>query len=159
MSHLVVTAISGLLYLLLSADYSIRNIIFSLVIGSLVAIVFRPNQKISSLQQIPSTIWALLRYILILIIDLFKSGVLVARIVASPKLPINPGVITISSDCETELANALSAHAVTLTPGELVIEMDEHGVMYTHVLNVDNAQEYAEQAQSLRKDLLRKIFP
>lgn len=159
MSYLVVTAAASLMYLLVSANFSARNILFSLFIGAIVALVFRPKQKIFTVRQIPSASWALLRYAAILIFDLLKSGVLVGRIVLDPDLPIKPGIITISADCETELANALSAHAITLTPGEIVIEMDECGTMYTHVLNVDEAQEYIQQAQSLRKDLLRKIFP
>jgi multicomponent Na+:H+ antiporter subunit E len=159
MSYIVVAGASALMYLLVTANFSIRNLIFSLLIGGIVAAIFRPDQRLFTPRQMPSALWALFRYSLILIVDLLKSGIQVARIVLDPNLPIKPGIISISADCDTELANALSAHAITLTPGEIVIEMDECGTMFTHVLNVDGADEYAAQAQSLRRDLLRKIFP
>ena len=37
------------------------------------------------------------------------------------------------------MATALSAHAVSLTPGELVVEIDDEGVMYTHCLDASRA--------------------
>ena len=56
------------------------------------------------------------------------------------------------------LATALSAHALSIAPGELVVEIDADGVMYTHVLDVTHSSEYQEQAQQMRNDLLSKII-
>lgn len=84
---------------------------------------------------------------------------MVAKLAVSPKLRIEPAVISIPSGCENELAKALSAHAISISPGELVIEIDEEGIMYTHVLDVKKSVEYRKQAQQIRRELLRKIFP
>jgi multicomponent Na+:H+ antiporter subunit E len=100
----------------------------------------------------------LFRYTFFVIADMLKSAIQTAQIVLDPKLPINPGIIAIDSGCESELATALSAHAITITPGEMVIAMDEKGVMYTHTLNVQRSAEAAEEAQALRRNLLSKIF-
>jgi multicomponent Na+:H+ antiporter subunit E len=56
------------------------------------------------------------------------------------------------------MGTALSAHAITLAPGEMVVEMDEKGVMYTSCLDTTNSEKYIEDAQKIRKDLLQKIF-
>jgi multicomponent Na+:H+ antiporter subunit E len=100
----------------------------------------------------------LVRYLAILAADVVKSGIGVARIVLDPALPIKPGIITIPSCCESELGSALSAHALSITPGELVIGIDEAGVMYTHCLDATHSAEYTAQAQAMRRDLLSKIF-
>ncbi|MBM4428063.1 MAG: hypothetical protein FJ031_12625, partial [Chloroflexi bacterium] len=49
-------------------------------------------------------------------------------------------------------------HAITLSPGELVVAIDAEGVMYTHCLNVDDSQRFIDKAQSMRKNLLSKMF-
>lgn len=159
MTYLPTMLFVTVLYLLITADFSVLNFMISFLIGLGVSLVFRPKRRIIRLASLPTTAWALLRYIWILILDLIKSGIQVAWILIQTKLPINPGIITISADCESELANALSAHAISLTPGEIVVEMDEHGYMYTHVLDITHADEYLEEAQEIRRGLLRKIFP
>jgi multicomponent Na+:H+ antiporter subunit E len=52
----------------------------------------------------------------------------------------------------------LSAHAITLTPGELVLGIDDQGVLYVHCLDVTQSAAYAAEAQQLRQELLSKIF-
>ena len=92
----------------------------------------------------------------------FVVGVLaaltVSRIVLAPRLPLNPGIIAIPSGSKSALGTARSAHAITLSPGELVVAIDDDGVMYTHCLNVDDSQRFIDKAQSMRKNLLNKMF-
>lgn len=86
------------------------------------------------------------------------SGIQVARLVFSRRLALKPGIVAIPSDCRSELAQALSMHAISLTPGELVVEVGEDGAFYTHLLDVSRTGEQVASAQKLRQDLLRKIF-
>jgi multicomponent Na+:H+ antiporter subunit E len=101
----------------------------------------------------------MVRYLFVVARDAIKSGLMAARLVLDPALPVKPGIIPIPSGCDSELATALSAHAITLAPGEMVVEIGAGGVMYTHTLDVTQAAEYVEQAQQMRRDLLSKIFP
>jgi hypothetical protein len=41
----------------------------------------------------------------------------------------------------------------------MVVEIDEEGVMYTHVLDVRRSEIYIEEAQRMRRELARYIFP
>jgi multicomponent Na+:H+ antiporter subunit E len=147
-----------LTYLALTANLEPINVIAGLIIAALVVLLVRPQPHKVDWRQVPEMTVALGRYILVLIYDLVVSGVQVARIVLDPKLPIKPGIIAIPSRCRSEMASALNAHAITLTPGESVIEMGEDGVMYTHCLDADQSKELIEQAQDLRVNLLEKIF-
>jgi multicomponent Na+:H+ antiporter subunit E len=96
--------------------------------------------------------------VLVVFGDAVKSGLVAARLVLDPALPVKPGIIAIPSDCDSELATALSAHAITLAPGEMVIEVGKDGTMYVHALDATRAAEYIEDAQQQRRELLRKIF-
>ncbi|MEJ5223086.1 MAG: Na+/H+ antiporter subunit E [Anaerolineales bacterium] len=107
---------------------------------------------------VPFTI-GILRYALVVIVDMFKSAYQVALIVLDPKLPIKPGIIAVDSGCRSEMATALSAHAITLTPGEMVIAIEEDGTMFIHTLDITRSAEYAENAQAMRRNLLSQIVP
>lgn len=159
MKYLPIAVLVTFLYLLITADFSLLNIAVSLVVGFVISLIYRPQLGLLNIRNFPLAVWSMFRYILVLFADLIKSGLQVAWILLQSELPIRPGIITISANCESELANALSAHSISLTPGEIVVEMDEHGKMYTHVLDITDADEYAEEAQEIRRNLLRNIFP
>jgi multicomponent Na+:H+ antiporter subunit E len=145
-------------YLALTGNLQPGNIVLGLLVATVVAVLVRPEPGRTDLRRLPVAAWALIRYIVILAADVVKSGIGVARIVLDPKLPIKPGIIAIPSDCCNELAAALSAHALSVTPGELVIGIDNEGMMYTHCLDATHSAEYTAQAQAMRRDLLSKIF-
>lgn len=147
-----------LAYLAFTVNLELLNIIAGFIIASLVVLLIRTQPRKVHWRQFPQAALALVRYILVLVYDLVVSGFQVARIVLNPSLPIKPGIIAIHSKCRSEMATALNAHAITLTPGELVVEMSKDGVMYTHCLDASKSEEVVEQAQTMRVELLEKIF-
>lgn len=147
-----------LFYLGLTMNFEALNLIASLVIALIIIFLLKPNAQSIQLRKLPQMLFALVRYIIWLIWDLITSGIQVARLVIDPKIPIQPGVVAIPSRAQTELGEALSAHAISLTPGELVIEIGEDGTLYTHCLDATRAKDYLVDAQRMRKDLLDKIF-
>jgi multicomponent Na+:H+ antiporter subunit E len=158
MARLRLTIPLFLVYLALTSNLAGNNLLVGLLVGAGLSWVLRPLPRPFSWRRLPTALLAVARYLLVLLFDLITSGVQVARIVLDPKLPIRPGVVAIPAGCESELATALSAHAISLTPGELVVEIDEDGVMYTHCLDATRAADYVTEAQQMRRDLLQKIF-
>jgi multicomponent Na+:H+ antiporter subunit E len=148
-----------IIYLALTMNFHLNNIVLGGIIASAVTLLMRPTRRKMDIRRLPAAILALIKYVGILFIDMFLSGVQVASIVLTPHLPIKPGIIAIPSLSKSELAVALSAHAITVTPGEIVIEIDDEGVMYTHCLIATESEEKAADAQRLRINLLQKIFP
>lgn len=147
-----------LLYLALTSNLAWNNLVVGLLLAAGLSGLLRPSLKPFPWRRLPGALLATFRYLLALLIDLITSGIQVARIVLDPRLPIQPGVVAIPSGCKSELATALSAHAISLTPGELVVEIDDNGVMYTHCLDATRAADYVAEAQQMRRELLEKIF-
>jgi multicomponent Na+:H+ antiporter subunit E len=147
-----------LIYLLLTSNLEWLNVIAGVLIAIGITLLLRPPLNPISWRRTPRAILAMIQYLFILIYDIFKGGIMVARSVWSRDLNIQPAIIAIPSGCESELATALSAHALSIAPGELVVEIDPYGVMYTHVLDVTHSSEYQEQAQNMRRELLSKII-
>ena len=121
----------ALVYLALTSNLEPSNIVVGLLLAGGVVGLVRPPQRPTQPRRPLRSAVALVRYVLTLIHDMVVSGLQVARIVLSPSLPIRPGIVAIPAETNTELGIALSAHAVSLTPGELVVEIDDDHMMYT----------------------------
>jgi len=148
-----------LVYLALTGNLEIANIVTGAVVALIVSLLIpRTELPPFTLQRIPGILLAGLGYIAVVAWDVIRGGISTARIVLDPNLPLNPGIIAIPSGSKSELGTALSAHAITLSPGEMVVAIDDDGVMYTHCLNVDDSQRFIDKAQSMRKNLLSKMF-
>lgn len=158
MHYLLIIVPLLFIYLELSSNFELSNIVVGLIIVTGIAKFVRPQHLPSDWRRLPSSVFALVQYLVILVYDVIASGIQVARVVLDPALPIKPGIVSIPSQCDSEMGTALSAHAITLAPGEMVVEIDEKGVMYTSCLDTTNSEKYVENAQKMRKDLLQKIF-
>lgn len=148
-----------LAYLFLSGNVTPSN----LVVGALAALGISAllpveNGPLIPWKRIPRFIWALIRYVFVVGKDILEGGFFTARLVLDPRLPIRSGIIALPAGTTSELGEALSAHAISLSPGELVVEMDDEGMLYVHCLDVEKSAGYIEQAQKLRRGLLREMF-
>ena len=158
MRYLPFVIFNTIIYLFLTTNLELLNIFAGLIISVVITVVLRPVIRKASWRRFPAATLAFIRYLGVLIYDIVSGGLMVARLALSRKIEINPGVIAIPSECDSELATALSAHSISLSPGELVVEIDAEGVMYTHILDIRQEPEYKKQAQKLRKELLSNIF-
>ena len=149
---------SWMIYLALTANLEFANVAVGALIGAGVTLLLRPAARPVDARRLPDALLALLQYFIVVATDVIKSGLRAARIVLTPSLPIRPGIIAIPSECESEAAIALSAHALTMAPGEMVVEIDEQGTLYTHCLDATHSEEFIFEAQRLRRELLRRIF-
>lgn len=154
----VIAVLLAGVYLALTANAQPANLVVGALIGLGAAALVRPTAERMNPRRLPGALWALARYLVILAVDIFQCGIDVARIVLDPRLPIRPGIVAIPSQMHSELGTALSAHAITITPGEMVIEIGPDGVMYTHCLDAAKSAAAAAAGQARRKALLERIF-
>jgi multicomponent Na+:H+ antiporter subunit E len=145
-------------YAAITGNWQFSNLVVGLALAVSVAWLVQSPAGRVGWRRSPRSLLAIAEYLLVLVWDLIGSGIQVARIVLDPRLPINPGIVAIPSECESSLGTALSAHAITLTPGELVIEMEDGGMLYTHCLDVTDADELIASAQRMRRNILNRIF-
>lgn len=113
--------------------------------------------------RLPLQLFWMVVYVVRLAWEILLSSFDVARRVLDPRLPINPGEISvpIHDDADRDIVAALSAHAVTVTPGEMVIDFEKResrAYMIVHTLDVDSSRERANQDQEQRSNLLKRIM-
>ncbi|MFO7536539.1 MAG: Na+/H+ antiporter subunit E [Chloroflexota bacterium] len=148
-----------IIYLMATNNIELSNIVVGLLLSLAIAVLVRPRMQEINWQDLPTMLLATIQYVGVLIWDVSLNGLKVARIVLTPgKMPISPGIIAVPSLCQTEWGTALSAFAITAAPGEMVIEISDDGIMYTHCLIATNKEKYIAQAQQRRRDMLQRIF-
>ena len=87
---------------------------------------------------------AAIAFLLFLVWSIVKSSVEVARIILTPRLRLDQGIIAIPLDVQTPLEIATLATAITLTPGTLSVDIGRNAsgqsVLYVHCLVVEDAE-------------------
>ena len=103
---------------------------------------------------------AIVLYVVGILLSAFQSSVKVAKLVLSPKIKLATGIVALNTGdlSESQVLTALSAHGINTTPGELVIDIADGGVLYVHCLDMEASRPVIEHEQEQRLRLLRRIL-
>ena len=74
-------------------------------------------------------------YMFVFIWQLLLANIDVARRVLSPKIPLNPGFVKITTDLKGDFAKLTLANSITLKPGTLSVDIDGSDI-YVHTVDV-----------------------
>ncbi len=66
-----------------------------------------------------------LKYALVLVREIIKANIDVIRIILSPKMEIEPAIVTFKTDLKSEAAQVTLANSITLTPGTFTAGLDD----------------------------------
>ena len=146
------------IYLALSANLQFSNLILGILIATGILSLLRFPRQPVKWARLPLAFTALAIFVGMLLYNVIRSGIQMVLIILHPDLPIKSGIVAIRTDCQSELGRAINAHAISLPPGELFVELDENGTMYIHSLDVYLTKKQAEASQRIQGDLLRRIF-
>ncbi len=122
--------------------------------------LFRPGRIKIRWRKLPRQLVALLIYVVFLYRDILLSGIDLAQRVLSRDMRLKLGIIEvpIQDPEKSSLVAALSADVITLTPGELVVEIKDNEVMYVHCLDYEYVEVHATQVQADRLRLLEQVL-
>jgi multicomponent Na+:H+ antiporter subunit E len=141
-----------LFWLILSAKLDLVIIVTGLL-ASLLVVFYNYDLIFNPLEATRLTLRTIKRLIVlffVLIMNIVKSNIEVAKIVLSPKMKIDPGFVSIRQPLKKELNQAFYANAITLTPGTLSIDCSNN-VIIVHGL-------VQSQVKSIEGSSLEKVF-
>jgi multisubunit Na+/H+ antiporter MnhE subunit len=147
-----------LLYIFLTANIEPLNWLVGILLAVGITALIRPTPSPIQWRSLPLTLFVAGQWLLSLLWDLWVSSLQVARLVLQKDISLQQGVFALSSESPHPQVTVLSAQAITLTPGEMVIEIDADGVMYTHSLDVVKTAQTEPLVQQKRAQQLEKIF-
>lgn len=84
--------------------------------------------------------WRAIPYWIWLVKEIAKSGWSVAKIVVDPRLPISPTLLRVKTSQRTETGQVVYANSITLTPGTISVELDDHTIL-VHALTMGGADD------------------
>jgi multicomponent Na+:H+ antiporter subunit E len=147
-------------WMIITTQFNPGGLLVGYILGVLAVLLIRPPIERVSPRALPRQTVALIVYILTLFRDIFLSSIFVVRIALSPQLRLRPGLMRVHTgdSQKREVVAALSAHNITITPGELVVEFEENESMLVHTLDLSKSERSAIANQSRRRDLIRRIL-
>lgn len=141
-------------WMIVTAQINLAGLLIGFVLSFALAMLLVRDLKVNPL-RLPLQVAALLVYVVVLARDIFLSGIEVMLYVLNVK-QINPGIAVLPVGDESEVISALTAHGITITPGQLVVDYDNKNNVYVHCLDIASAQNL-EADQRRRLALLRKV--
>ncbi|MCC5811396.1 MAG: Na+/H+ antiporter subunit E [Ectothiorhodospiraceae bacterium] len=143
----------ALAWLLLTGNFSGSGLLTGMIFGYVVLylVALGKGQRITYVRKIPQIIGFTLFYIW----ELIKSNVRVAYEVLTPRHTMEPGVIGIELELQSDAGITILANLITMTPGTLSLDVsNDRRMLFIHAM-------YAGDEESLRrelKDLERRVI-
>ena len=122
-----------LVWIGLTNSLDAQELIVGAVVAFVVAKFFTKDEKI----DIGRLVIVYIKFLPIFLKNLVKSNIEVAKIVLTPELPTNTGIVKLKTKLTNDHDKLLLANAITLTPGTITIELDNDD-LYIHVLNMNS---------------------
>lgn len=138
--HIVVLFITlAALWLLWSGLYLPLMLVLGLV-SCLIVVWLTQRFKTIDHESVPIHLgFRVLSYWVWLMKEIVVSSIQVTKIVLSPQMPISPKVVQVQSKSKGEVRQVIFGNSITLTPGTLTTDLDEHGLITVHALTQEGA--------------------
>ena len=145
-----------LIWCLLGEDFSPKSLAIGLFFSTLtifiVHLVFSNNDDVKN-YRIPPRL--LLWYMLVLIFQIVKSGLSVAKAVITDTT--DPQVVNIRTSVHNHWFQCLIANSITLTPGTVTIDKTDHDLQVLWLCpTTDDPKEQAEEILGAFERILKK---
>ncbi|WP_405426269.1 Na+/H+ antiporter subunit E [Micromonospora sp. NBC_00617] len=147
-----------LVWNLLWGSITLANIIGGLLVGGAVLLFF-PLPAVSFGGRLRPG--ALVAFAGRFVVELVSASLHIARIAVQPGYRPRGAIIAVTLRVPTDLNLALTAEAVSLVPGTLILEVDrEAGTLYLHVLDTHGPADLAlsrERTLDLERRIVRAV--
>ena len=136
MKKIVTLIFLALLWLLMSGLY--KTLILSFGVVSVILVLFftkRMTENDGYELKFHFSIFKTLKYFGWLFIEVVKSNWEVSKILFSKNIEVNQKFVETPASQKSDLAKVLFANSITLTPGTVTVETEDHSFI-VHALNV-----------------------
>ena len=149
-----------IIWLIANATLASETVIAGLVVSGVIALAFAAFARVYSvIRWSPLVVYYYLIYLSLFFIELIKANIKVMRLVFSPRIDIQPGILEIKTELKSPIGRLALANTITLTPGTLVVDIKDDS-LFVHCINVsttDQIQATAEISGRFEK-ILKVIY-
>lgn len=155
--HPGLSLIVALVWMMLVNRFAWGSLVFAVMLGLVVPVMTAPYWPDRPRVGSPLRIAA---YVGIVLIDIAKANVAVARIVLFlPKRDLRPCWLTVPLDLTTPEAITVLAGTITLTPGTVSCDLSEDGhALLVHCLHAPDPAAVLDEIKTRYESRLKEIF-
>ena len=125
-----------LIWVIANGTLALDSLITGLVISAAIALAFASFARAYGvIRWSPKVIIYYLLYLGVFLIELTKANLNVMRLVFSPRIEIQPGIVEIKTGLKSPIGRLALANSITLTPGTLVVDIKDDS-LFIHWINV-----------------------
>ncbi len=144
---IILNILFAIAWMALNNAYTPVDFVAGLLFGFLVIIVSRRvlTREPLSLQSwftfsarrnYPLLVWRWAAFIVFGFWSIVKANIVMARIVLSPQLRLQPGIIAIPLDITSEIGITILSNLITLTPGTVALDVSsDRKTLYLHAMD------------------------
>jgi multicomponent Na+:H+ antiporter subunit E len=149
-----------LIWLAANGTLALDTVITGVVVSAVIALAFAAFARVYSVVRwSPRVIFYYLMYLSVFFIELVKANLNVMRLVFSPRINIQPGIVEIKTTLKSPMGRLALANSITLTPGTLVVDIVGDS-LFIHWINVSATEPVAatEEISSRFEKYLKVIY-
>jgi len=125
-----------LIWVIANGTFAYQTLIVGAVLSAVIALSFATFARAYSvIQWTPKIVFYYFMYFGVFISELVKANINVMRLVFSPRIDIKPGIVEIKTQLKTPLGRLALANSITLTPGTLVVDIQDDS-LFIHWIDV-----------------------
>jgi multicomponent Na+:H+ antiporter subunit E len=130
----------------LAWGFTPENVLIGFLLGYLLMSVtrraFPPTSYFDKVGQ-------LARLVALFVGDFVVANLQIARLVLTPRLRFQPGIVAVPLDTRSDLEITLVSNLLTLTPGSLSLEVSpDRQVLYVHGMDVVDGQDFVRKVKT-----------
>jgi multicomponent Na+:H+ antiporter subunit E len=135
-SFIIIFFLLFFVWFLINSSLDLAVLITGGIVSFLVSLfACQKCEVLSEIKLHPLSPFYALLYVFIFLKELIFSNLDVARIVLTPSLPINPGIVEVKTKLKSNIGKLVLANSITLTPGTLTVDVKEDS-LFIHWVNV-----------------------
>lgn len=124
------------LWIVFNASVAPAILFVGLLAATAIAWIFTTRSAVwSGVLLTPGTLFHFLAYTGVFVIELVKANLNMLRYVYAPRIDIHPGIVKINLRLRSPIGRLALANSIALTPGSLVMDIDEDA-LFIHWLDV-----------------------
>ena len=125
-----------LIWVIANGTLAVDTLITGVVVCAAIALAFASFARVYSvIRWSPKVIIYYLMYFGVFLVELTKANLNVMRLVFSPRIAIEPGIVEIKTSLKSPIGRLALANSITLTPGTLVVDIKDDS-LFIHWINV-----------------------
>lgn len=149
---LMAAVAAWLLWVLLTASLHPQELLAGAVVALVVAALSGPYlYLLDGVRLTPALPWHLGRFLAVFLLALVRANLDMAGRVLSPRLPIDPDVVTVDTELRSPLARLLLTSAITLTPGTLTVDAEDRHI-HVHWVDVSPGTDRETATRAIAAD-------